>query len=391
MKRTIAFVGLVALCLSLVACGNNHTTNQKNNELIGNEVFSDERMLTVTGKEIELKPEYDAGRLIIDTNVGVGVLLTEELCGEMRENEFVPLYQYESADNQMDVSFIGETMMRLEDADQIPEEEYMELFLTMNFPLFAIHKAGTDENSVKSDVYDSFEEVGICNGAKYFIMFNKNIDENVYTGLTAKDKQNIKMLISAIPEIKKNMLIFPPVNYEDNMAALEDTQAFASFKAKDVFGNEVTDEIIKANELTMINIWATWCGPCVMEIYEIPKKRFAAADYPDDEHQQALNLLKQGNMEDLGKLYSNLPEGVGLLSICEDAGEEAEVVKDILKENNCEFPTLVPSGEIEAYVNEVYSYPTTIFVDKNGSIVDMTSGSMDMDGYLGIIKRLIKQ
>lgn len=361
MKRTIAFVGLVALCLSLVACGNNHTTNQKNNELIGNEVFSDERMLTVTGKEIELKPEYDAGRLIIDTNVGVGVLLTEELCGEMRENEFVPLYEYESADNQMDVSFIGETMMRLEDADQIPEEEYMELFLTMNFPLFAIHKAGTDENSVKSDVYDSFEEVGICNGAKYFIMFNKNIDENVYTGLTAKDKQNIKMLISAIPEIKKNMLIFPPVNYEDNMAALEDTQAFASFKAKDVFGNEVTDEIIKANELTMINIWATWCGPCVME------------------------------MEDLGKLYSNLPEGVGLLSICEDAGEEAEVVKDILKENNCEFPTLVPSGEIEAYVNEVYSYPTTIFVDKNGSIVDMTSGSMDMDGYLGIIKRLIKQ
>ena len=36
-----------------------------------------------------------------------------------------------------------------------------------------------------------------------------------------------------------------------------------SFTATDFKGNPVTSEIFAKNKLTMVNIWGTFCGPCI--------------------------------------------------------------------------------------------------------------------------------
>lgn len=42
-----------------------------------------------------------------------------------------------------------------------------------------------------------------------------------------------------------------------------------AFKAKDLDGNEVTDSIFKEKDLTVVNIWGTFCTPCVEEMPEL--------------------------------------------------------------------------------------------------------------------------
>ncbi|MCQ2513102.1 MAG: TlpA family protein disulfide reductase, partial [Lachnospiraceae bacterium] len=270
-----------------------------------------------------------------------------------------PLFQYESNSKQMDLSFLGEKLMNpTEGKSASGDEEELEKYLTMSFPMLAVYKVGADETPMTTGIYDSVEEVGSWNGSRYFILYNKSIDENIYSGLTGKDKQNIRNIIEAVPEIKKNMFVFPEEVIADNTDELKATSAFSSFSAQDVFGNEITDEIIKKNDITMINIWATWCGPCVME------------------------------MKDLGELYFNLPDGVGLISICIDSDTEAEFAKEILEKNGCEFTTLVPTGDIKDFVDEVYSFPTTIFVDRSGTVIETSADANDMEGYLSIINAL---
>ena len=44
---------------------------------------------------------------------------------------------------------------------------------------------------------------------------------------------------------------------------------FSNLDTEDVDGNKVTKEIFSNKELTLINVWTTWCGPCVGEMPEL--------------------------------------------------------------------------------------------------------------------------
>lgn len=149
-------------------------------------------------------------------------------------------------------------------------------------------------------------------------------------------------------------------------AAVEAPVEYAfTFTAKTLDGEKVTEEVFGQYDLTMVNIWASWCGPC------------------------------RGEMGELAALYGKLPENVNFLSVTVDEAGDLKDAADILKENGCTFPCLdglASAGLVNGFINKVMAIPTTIFFDRSGNqvgqwIVGVPQGSGSVaDAYLGEIQ-----
>ena len=145
---------------------------------------------------------------------------------------------------------------------------------------------------------------------------------------------------------------------ETEVPAAADPYAFA-FTAQTLAGETVTEEIFGAHDLTMVNVWASWCPPC------------------------------RGELKELGQLYSKLPENVGFLSVTVDDRGDLADAQALLEENGCAFPCLDGQGSeglMKGFLNQVMAIPTTIFFDSRGNqvgqwIVGVPRGSSAVDAY----------
>jgi len=114
-----------------------------------------------------------------------------------------------------------------------------------------------------------------------------------------------------------------------------------TFVTTDVEGNEVTEAIFADYDLTMINIWATWCGYCIEE------------------------------MPVFDELKDSLPENVNFITICEDFSYNTELAQQVLEAVEANYTTLVATEEMfyGGFLSDVYAFPTTLFVDREGNFV----------------------
>ena len=162
-------------------------------------------------------------------------------------------------------------------------------------------------------------------------------------------------------------------DYQEEVRALmEDTEVFASgidetewilpgqvgsrieFETVDLDGNTVTSgELFSGHKVTMINIWATWCGPCRSELPDLDK------------------LNKQFGEKDCQ-----------IIGICLDAGEEgmAETAKQILEKAGATYPNLVGTDDMD-WAQICSAIPTSYFVDENGTVLLETVVGADLNKY----------
>ena len=124
-------------------------------------------------------------------------------------------------------------------------------------------------------------------------------------------------------------------------------QKFPTFEGKDLDGNTVkSDELFSANAVTVVNFWFTTCNPCVGELSEL----------------DALNkeLAKKG-----GSLI-----GVNTFTL---DGDEAAIseAKDVLAKKGATYQNVYfnSDGEAGKFTTNIFAYPTTYVVDRNGNIV----------------------
>ena len=124
-------------------------------------------------------------------------------------------------------------------------------------------------------------------------------------------------------------------------------QKFPAFEGKDLDGNPVkSDELFSANAVTVVNFWFTTCKPCVGELSEL----------------DALNkeLAKKG-----GALI-----GVNTFTL---DGDEAAIseAKDVLAKKGVTYQNVYfdSDGEAGKFTTNIFAYPTTYVVDRNGNIV----------------------
>jgi thiol-disulfide isomerase/thioredoxin len=145
--------------------------------------------------------------------------------------------------------------------------------------------------------------------------------------------------------------------------SLETLKGIPKFKCTDVYGKEISSEIFKESKLTLINLWGTWCGPCVAEL------------------------------PDLGKLYVELKDkGVSVIGVVEDGIKNEEAVKEILEKCNVTFTNIVPDEKFyDDFMSLCGTFPTSLLVDSEGNIVvELISGARTKEEYMEIIDKALK-
>ena len=156
----------------------------------------------------------------------------------------------------------------------------------------------------------------------------------------------------------------------DKMAEQGSMQKFPAFEGKDLDGNTVkSDELFSANAVTVVNFWFTTCNPCVGELSEL----------------DALNkeLAKKG-----GALI-----GVNTFTL---DGDEAAIseAKDVLAKKGVTYQNVyfASDGEAGKFTANIFAYPTTYVVDRNGNIVgDPIVGAITEKEQAETLQKLIDQ
>lgn len=166
-------------------------------------------------------------------------------------------------------------------------------------------------------------------------------------------------------------------NYEETTTSdtKEDSKEIASsseetgemlpnFTTIDLDGNEVTEEIFKDKSITMVNIWATFCGPCISEIPE------------------------------LAKIHDSLPDNATILGIVVDAskGDKAIIQNalKILSDSNAKFENIIADDfNLINYLYNFQAVPTTIFVDSKGKVIGEPIVGARVEKYIERLKEFL--
>ena len=161
--------------------------------------------------------------------------------------------------------------------------------------------------------------------------------------LLKKSAQEISEIENKLTELEKQH----PEILNEETDANGDVQKFPSFEGKDLDGNEVkSDELFSANAVTVVNFWFTPCSPCVGELGDLDALNKELAD-------------KGGAL-------------IGVNAFTLDGDETAIAdAKDVLAKKgatyqNVYFDSSSPAG---AFTANIFAFPTTYVVDRNGNIV----------------------
>ena len=184
--------------------------------------------------------------------------------------------------------------------------------------------------------------------------------------LLKKSAQEISEIENKLTELEKQH----PEILNEETDANGDVQKFPSFEGKDLDGNEVkSDELFSANAVTVVNFWFTTCSPCVGELAEL----------------DALNkeLADKG-----GALI-----GVNAFTLDGDETAIAEAKEVLAKKGaayqNVYFDSSSPAG---AFTANIFAFPTTYVVDRNGNIVgEPIVGAITEKNQAETLQKLIDQ
>lgn len=140
------------------------------------------------------------------------------------------------------------------------------------------------------------------------------------------------------------------------------------FEARDMNGNTVTSDIFSQSKLTMVNVWATYCNPCLSEMPELGE---LAGEYGQEEFR-------------LIGIVSDVMEGA--------EQEELDNAAELIEQTGADYTHLLLNQSLyNALLYDVSAVPTTFFIDENGKVLGGVVGAREKAVWKEIIDGLLEE
>lgn len=158
----------------------------------------------------------------------------------------------------------------------------------------------------------------------------------------------------------------------ETLPETESSPLFSAFESTTVNGEAVTEKIFTGNKLTFVNLWGTFCAPC---IYEMPYLEQLSKNYADK------GVVVIGVLSDT---YDYVKQ--------ENKQNMVQKAENIISQTGVTYENILPSASLNRVkLDYVTTYPTTYILDENGVLLGEYVGSRSYDQWAAIVDRMLEK
>ena len=379
-------VTTICLGLGLAGCQNKVATEQKSSMAVSES--ADAQSLAVSPEDAGLSVNMDSNGgsfkpadytlpvkdEYVYEYLGLKFKLSEKIREAMKAKDIVMLDDQSPIDQDLKYGLLS--FSKLTEEQKNAEVSKMgDGYEKWQESLERIGTIGMFEKSLSEDEIgkitkcDSHTKLGESKDGKYsyYLSVNSTADAETIEEL----KQTTVEITEKKDRPENGFVLSEKSDLENTMAFSTDSQNVATdlsnLQTVDIDGKEFSGKDFSDYDLTMVNVFATWCSPCVQEIPDLAEI--------------------QKEMKDKGvNIVGVVTDTVDQTGENQEALEKAKLIRERSK---AEYTFLIPDkSNFNGRLSGIQAFPETFFVDKKGQIVGETySGSHNKKAWLEIIEK----
>ena len=376
----------ICLGLGLAGCQNKVATEQKSSMAVSES--ADAQSLAVSPEDAELSVNMDSngGNFkpadytlpvkdeYVYEYLGLKFKLSEKIREAMKAKDIVMLDDQSPIDQDLKYGLLSFSKLTGEQKNaEVAKmgdgyEEWQESLERIG-TIGMFEKSLSEEEIGKITKCDSHTKLGESKDGKYsyYLSVNSTADAETIEEL----KQTTVEITEKKDRPENGFVLSEKSDLENTMAFSTDSQNVATdlsnLQTVDIDGKEFSGKDFSDYDLTMVNVFATWCSPCVQEIPDLAEI--------------------QKEMKDKGvNIVGVVTDTVDQTGENQEALEKAKLIRE---RGKAEYPFLIPDkSNFNGRLSGIQAFPETFFVDKKGQIVGETySGSHNKKAWLEIIEK----
>ena len=382
----VCLVTTICLGLGLAGCQNKVATEQKSSMAVSES--ADAQSLAVSPEDAGLSVNKDSNGdsfkpadytlpvkdEYVYEYLGLKFKLSEKIREAMKAKDIVMLDDQSPIDQDLKYGLLSfskltEEQKNAEVAKMGDGYEKWQESLERIGTIGMFEKSLSEEEIGKITKCDNHTKLGESKDGKYsyYLSVNSTADAETIEEL----KQTTVEITEKKDRPENGFVLSEKSDLENTMAFSTDSQNVATdlsnLQTVDIDGKEFSGKDFSDYDLTMVNVFATWCSPCVQEIPDL-------AEIQKERKDKGVNIV------------GVVTDTVDQTGENQEALEKAKLIRERSK---AEYPFLIPDkSNFNGRLSGIQAFPETFFVDKKGQIVGETySGSHNKKAWLEIIEK----
>lgn len=377
LKRTSILLALLS-CMNIVGCQKKDVNNNEKEN--GKAVSSEKANMTGDGKDennvfkpsdycLKEKKEY------IYEYIGLKFKLSDKVREEISNKKIAMLDDQSPVDKDLKHAILTFNKMTEEQKNAVINKmgdgyEKWQKGLQRMGTIGMFSKEMSEKEISEITKCSNHKKIGTSKDGKYDYYISSN--EKIKDGFIEEFAKTKIEIIDKKERPKNGFVLSEKADSKDAEASDKaSNKDLSNIVTKDINGKEFSNKDFSKYDITMVNVFATWCTACIKEIPE------------------------------LEELYKEMKsKGVNIVGVVTDtvdeSGENKEAIekaKLIQEKTKSTYSFLMPDKtNFNSRLNGIQALPETFFVDKNGKIIGETySGAHDIKGWKEIIEKELKK